>query len=251
MRLFGLIGYPLEHSFSPGYFGEKFRKEGIDAEYRLFPLESVGAFPRLVEDVPSLEGLNVTIPYKKQILPYLDRLSDEASRIGAVNTLVFDKTSDNSRFISGYNTDVWGFTHSIRPLLKPHDRLALVLGTGGSSAMVGYALRKLGIVPLFVTRSNPATAESIRYSQLTPEELRRRSVIVNTTPVGMYPHVEEKPPIPYSAIGPDHLLFDLVYNPPESRFLQEGLRRGARVKNGYQMLCLQAEKSWEIWNSLT
>lgn len=251
MRLFGLIGYPLEHSFSPDYFRKKFQREGIDAEYRLFPLETIGAFPGLIKEYPSLEGLNVTLPYKKQIIPYLDRLSDEASQIGAVNTLSFHQVAGNIRAVSGHNTDARGFIRSLRPLLKSHDRLALVLGTGGSAAMVGYALRKLGMAPIFATRSNHPSTGSLSYSQLTPEKLSRYTVLVNTTPVGMYPHVEEKPPLPYTAIGPDHLLFDLVYNPPETRFLQEGRKRGARVKNGYQMLCLQAEKSWEIWNAST
>jgi len=250
MRLFGLIGHPLEHSFSPGYFREKFQREGIEAQYRLFPLNSIREFPNLITKYPNLEGLNVTIPYKKQIIPYLDSLDKEAGQIGAVNTLVFHKKQGVSR-ISGYNTDMDGFFHSIEPLLKPYHRHALVLGTGGSAAMVGYALRKLGVDPLFVTRSTHPPAESITYSQLTPDELNYRNVIVNTTPVGMYPHTGEKPTIPYSAVGPNHLLFDLVYNPTETLFLKEGRKRGAKVENGYQMLCLQAEKSWQIWNATT
>jgi shikimate dehydrogenase len=249
MRLFGLIGHPLEHSFSPGYFREKFQREGIEAQYRLFALNSVREFPDLINEYPNLEGLNVTIPYKKQIIPYLDRLEGEAKEIGAVNTLVFHKRQGKMRSVSGYNTDVFGFIQSIRPLLKPHHRHALVLGTGGSAAMVGYALRKLGVDPLFVTRSNHLSEGAVSYTQLTPEEMNHRSVIVNTTPVGMYPRVGQKPAIPYSAIGPNHLLFDLVYNPTETLFLQEGRKRGAGVKNGYQMLCLQAEKSWQIWNA--
>ena len=250
MRLFGLIGHPLEHSFSPGYFREKFQREGIQAQYRLFPLNSIREFPNLIQKYPNLEGLNVTIPYKKQIIPYLGSIDQEAGQIGAVNTLVFHKKQGASR-ISGYNTDVYGFLHSIESLLKPHHRYALVLGTGGSAVMVGYALRKLGVDPLFVTRSNHPPAESINYSQLTPDELNYRTVIVNTTPVGMYPHTGEKPAIPYSAVGPNHLLFDLVYNPTETLFLQEGRKRGATVENGYPMLCLQAEKSWQIWNATT
>jgi shikimate dehydrogenase len=248
MRLFGLIGYPLEHSFSPGYFREKFQREGMDAQYRLFPLKSIREFPDLRKQYPNLEGLNVTIPYKKQIIPYLDHLGEKAGQIGSVNTLVFDPEMGEKPRVEGYNTDVFGFTHSIKPLLKPHHRRALVLGTGGSAAMVGFALRKLDIDPLFVTRSFHPSAGSVNYSRLTKDELNSRTVIVNTTPVGMYPRTGEKPAIPYSAVGPNHLLFDLVYNPSETLFLREGRKRGAKTENGYPMLCLQAEKSWQIWN---
>jgi len=249
MNLYGLIGYPLEHSFSPHYFSEKFKKENIDAEYRLFPLASISDFPGLLHRHPQLKGLNVTIPYKQKILPFLSDLKGSAQSIGAVNTLVFTQKND-PRHVVGYNTDVQGFEQALAPLLQTHHHKALILGTGGSSQTVAYVLRKLGIHWMWVSRTQPATApQTLNYSDLTGKMMKEYRIIINTTPVGMYPKVEAKPHLPYDAIGQGHLLFDLIYNPAATAFLKEGMKRGATTENGYRMLGLQAEYSWELWNS--
>ena len=248
MSLYGLIGYPLEHSFSPAYFAEKFSREKIDAEYRLFPLASLREFPGLLERYPDLKGLNVTIPYKQKILPFLSQVNQQAQSIGAVNTIAWSHENDPIQTI-GFNTDVYGFEQALVPLLESHHRKALILGTGGSSNTVAFVLRQLGIQWMKVSRNaSPDSEKIIGYSDVTGPMLQEYHLIINTTPVGMFPGVDEKPDLPYHAIGQDHLLFDLIYNPPVTAFLKEGEKRGAAIKNGYQMLCLQAERSWELWN---
>lgn len=238
----GLIGYPLSHSFSKGYFTEKFKKENIPAhQYETYPIERI----ELVEDLMNnegLSGLNVTIPYKEVVIPFLDGLDDTAKEIGAVNTI---KIRDGKKI--GYNTDCHGFQKSFQPLLKDHHKKALVLGTGGASKAVVYALKQLGIEYKYVSRT--ATDQNLSYDQVTPELLKDYTVIINTSPVGMYPHVEAYPPLPYEGLSELHYLYDLVYNPEVTAFLQKGLERGATIKNGLDMLYLQAEKAWEIWDT--
>ncbi len=251
MKFFGLIGYPLEHSFSPDYFNRKFSDKGIDAQYKLFPISSVDQFPSLLEKEPNLSGLNVTIPYKQQIIGYLDGIEGDARSIGAVNTIAFSREGEGRRFLTGYNTDAYGFENALEPFLsRSRHKSALILGTGGSSKTIAFVLQKRSIPWLWVTRSKDgSSSQTVTYSELTGELVARHTLIINTTPLGMYPRITEKPGIPYEAIGKDHLLFDLVYNPEVTAFLEEGRKRRARVENGYRMLCLQAERSWQIWNN--
>jgi shikimate dehydrogenase len=243
VRNFGLIGYPLSHSFSRKYFGDKFRREHItDCTYELYPLPSLDGFRELVSGLPGMEGLNVTIPYKQKIIALIDELDQAARAIGAVNTLLFRDGS-----ITGYNTDVVGFERSLVPLLESHHTAALVLGTGGASKAVAFALRRLGIPSRFVSRQQRDPAH-LTYQELDESILKRAPLIINTTPVGTSPNVDDAPDIPYEFIGPGHLLYDLVYNPAETQFLKRGRACGAATKNGYEMLELQADASWEIWN---
>ncbi|MBX5439793.1 MAG: shikimate dehydrogenase [Thermoflavifilum sp.] len=240
---FGIIGFPLEHSFSPAYFQQKFQQEGKkDYLYVKCPLTQIEAFPELLKQHDDWEGFNVTIPYKEKIIPYLDELSDQAKAIGAVNCI---RIKDGKTI--GYNTDAIGFRRSLEPLLRREHRQALVLGTGGASRAVAYVLQQLQITYQLVSRHKQSHLYS--YDELNADIVSSHLLIVNTTPVGMYPHVDEAPPLPYEAIGENHLLFDLIYNPPLTRFLQYGQQQGARIQNGYEMLILQAEASWEIWNS--
>lgn len=243
MRNFGLIGYPLSHSFSKRYFGEKFKREGIgDCIYENYPLADIADFRELVRALPALEGLNVTIPYKQAVIPLIDGLDPAASEIGAVNTIRF-----HAGKATGYNTDVIGFERSLTPLLSGQHRAALVLGTGGASRAVTYALRHLGIAYRLVSRKT-AGPEILDYGSLDRDILATHTLIINTTPVGTSPDVDHAPAIPYGFLGSGHLLYDLVYNPSETLFLRRGKERGALTKNGYQMLELQAEASWDIWN---
>ncbi len=248
MRTYGLIGYPLEHSFSRQFFTEKFRKEKRKEQYLNFELREIGLLPEVIAENSRLAGLNVTIPYKEKVIPLLDRVDPEASEIGAVNTIRIIREG-KSVFLEGFNTDAAGFSASITPLLKPHHTHALILGTGGASKAVRYVLGKLGIAWLGVSR-NPRDTDSIGYGQLTGEVMARYTVVVNTTPLGTYPREETFPPIPYDLLSPGHLLFDLVYNPAETQFMVLGRERGAVVKNGYEMLVRQAERSYQIWNGL-
>ncbi|MEI8049119.1 MAG: shikimate dehydrogenase [Bacteroidota bacterium] len=249
MRLFGLIGFPLSHSFSAQYFKKKFDNERIsETEYRLFPLEDISMLPSLIYRLPDLQGFNVTIPYKSSILPYLDHISNEAAAIGAVNCVKIQRSTSEIN-LTGYNTDVYGFRLSLIPLLKSHHRNALVLGTGGASKAVCYTLRDMGINYTIVSRSKQ-DEKQLLYSQLNQNLISDNLLIINTTPVGTYPETELYPDIPYQFLGNEHLLYDLVYNPAETRFLQKGREAGASTINGSQMLELQAEKSWEIWNGL-
>lgn len=243
MRVFGLIGYPLGHSFSQRYFTEKFSREGIsDSEYRLFPIRSMDEFERLWEDNPDLCGLNVTIPYKEKVIPYLHQTTQVVQRSGACNCI--KKTANG---LVGHNTDVIGFDRSLRRRLRADHRSALILGTGGAAKAVAFVLQESGIRYRFVSR-NPTDLQ-LGYDALTKEVMDTHTLIVNTTPVGMYPHQDEAPEIPYEMLSDAHYLFDLVYNPEVTRFLQYGKERGAITENGGDMLQIQAEESWTIWNT--
>ncbi len=245
MDKYGLIGYPLGHSFSISYFNEKFANEGIDAKYINFDIPDIKDLTEILDSNPELKGLNVTIPYKQQVLGYLDYISPEARSIGAVNVIrVVHK--GKKVFLRGYNSDVIGFTKSIEPLLEPSHKKALILGTGGASKAINYGLKSLGIETLFVSRyERPNT---IQYQSITPEMVHEYQVIVNCTPVGMYPHADECPELPYDAMDSHNLLYDLIYNPDETLFMKKGIEHGATVKNGLEMLLLQAFASWEFWN---
>lgn len=248
MRTFGLIGYPLSHSFSEGYFKEKFRKEGItDAVYKPFPLEYIEDFESLLER-QELDGLNVTIPYKEQVIPYLDELDEPVKTIEAVNTIKFLKAGDFP-YLKGFNTDVYGFLESLRPLLQPYHKKALVLGTGGASKAVTYVLKQLGINWIYVSRNPGQKENTIAYQDIDEELMQSAHLIINTSPLGMYPHTDKAPDIPYELLSERHILYDLIYNPEITKFMELGKQQHARVKNGYEMLVLQAEKSWEIWNN--
>ena len=276
MTTYGLIGYPLGHSFSRKFFTEKFEKKGIDAQYLNFEIPSIEEFPEIIKNNPELRGLNVTIPYKQQVMQYLDDISEEAKAIGAVNVVRIERPSPQPSPIMGretmrnagnkpdglpikgdmseglrgsligYNSDVIGFVESIRPLLKVHHKKALILGTGGASKAIRYGLeKKLGMKTLFVSRS--AREGMITYEEVTAEVLKEYEVIVNCSPVGMYPHVDECPALPYEAMNENNLLYDLVYNPLETLFMKKGAEQGATVKNGLEMLHLQAIASWKFW----
>lgn len=243
MRIFGLIGYPLSHTFSPTYFNEKFFREGIEGcNYQAFPLPNIADLEELFQNTPNLQGLNVTIPYKEAVLPFLDEISEEAKQIGAVNTIRIDKDGKKT----GFNTDVYGFETSLKPFLKPHHQKALVLGTGGASKAILYVLQKLGITPQLVSR-NPSENQ-LKYEDINEEVMNTHHLIINTTPLGMSPKIHDFPNIPYQFANKKHLFFDLVYNPEKTIFLIKGKLKGAAFKNGMEMLYLQAERSWEIWN---
>jgi len=246
MRLFGLIGYPLGHSFSASYFNRKFKEEGINARYVNFPLKQLGEFRKLVDGEPELAGLNVTVPYKQEIIPYLDQMNDTAGTIHAVNTITF-RWSGNRLVLLGDNTDVTGFRRSLEEHLHPGHREALVLGTGGASKAVLYVLDQLGISRTLVSRK--PDDQRLGYAQLDEARVARSTLIINTTPLGMHPREDTFPDIPYHAMGPRHLLFDLVYNPEKTAFLSRGEAFGAKIVNGYDMLIYQAEASWNIWNA--
>ena len=248
LHLYGLIGYPLSHSFSKRYFNEKFRREALESyHYELFPLEKIEALPALLKAHPGLRGLNVTIPYKQQVMAYLDELDEGAAAVGAVNTIKIREGR-----LTGYNTDVFGFERSLRTFLEDNGAevaglQALVLGTGGAAKAVAYVLRKMGIRFQWVSRNNKPGY--LTYQRLNETLMQDHRLIINTTPLGMLPKVETYPEIPFQHIGPQHLLYDLVYNPEETTFMARGRQQGAAVHNGLAMLHLQAEKAWEIWNS--
>ncbi len=247
MRTFGLIGKTLTHSFSKAYFTQKFENELIaDAEYHLFPLESIGLINSLISNYPDLRGLNVTIPYKADVIPFITKIDKVAQEAGAVNCIKIQH-SESSIITIGYNTDVYGFSLSLEPLLKPWHTSALVLGSGGAAKAVQLVLNTKGIKSQIVSRHRSST--SIEYSEITPNTLAHNLLIINTTPLGMYPLIDDFPPIPYEFLGEKHLLYDLIYNPTETIFLAKGKIQGATIKNGLEMLQLQAEKSWEIWNN--
>jgi shikimate dehydrogenase len=242
-RLFGLTGYPLSHSFSKKYFTDKFRNEFLaDCRYENFPLENISALPELIKAQPDLRGLNVTIPYKETVMPFLDELSDEAKQIGAVNCIKIA-----SGKLKGFNTDYVGFLRSLKKKLKPHHAHALILGTGGSSKAVQYALSLQNISYRFVSRTKRENVFS--YNELNKETMEQHTLIINATPLGMSPAINECPNIPYQLLSQKHLLFDLIYNPAETVFLQKGKVQGAAVMNGLEMLQIQADESWKIWNS--
>ena len=245
MRRFGLIGYPLSHSFSQKFFTEKFRTENIPGcVYENFPLENIAQLAEVLQQHPDLAGLNVTIPYKEQVIPFLHHRNDVVAAIGACNCI---RIEDGK--LTGYNTDVIGFEGSLREYLQPVHRKALVLGTGGAAKAIYYVLQKLNIDYRVVTRT-PRNDEQLSYEQVTSTLIEEYTLLINTTPLGMYPKVEEFPPLPYEAITSHHYLFDLVYNPQETQFLKKGADRGALTKNGMDMLVIQAEESWKIWNAI-
>lgn len=245
MKKFGLLGYPLGHSFSKGYFNEKFANEGISAVYENFEIPSIDIITEVLENNPELVGFNVTIPYKEKVMAYLDNVSPEAMAIGAVNVVKIERTHGGVKLF-GFNSDVIGFVDSIKPLLSSRHKKALVLGTGGASKAVRYGLTKLGLEVLMVSRVQ--RDGMITYSQVTPELIKEYNVVVNCTPCGMAPHFDECPELPYDAMDSTFLLYDLIYNPEETLFLRNGKARGAVVKNGLEMLLLQAQAGWEIWN---
>ncbi|MDX9942992.1 MAG: shikimate dehydrogenase [Bacteroidales bacterium] len=247
MRIFGLIGYPLGHSWSARFFNEKFRRENIsDAVYKTFPIESIEELPALLQSEPELAGLNVTIPYKQQVIHYLDALGGAASKIRAVNTIRIIRKGNKPELI-GYNTDVDGFRESLAASVTPLPQKALVLGTGGASKAVCWVLKELGCEYRLVSRK-PSDIQILSYDELDREVILGHSLIINTTPLGMMPNIETCPPIPYQWLNSRHLLFDLVYNPPETLFLKRGKAQGCKTLNGEAMLTGQALRAWEIWN---
>ena len=246
MDKYGLIGYPLGHSFSIGYFNEKFQNEGIDAEYVNFEIPQIDMLDEVIASNPSLKGLNVTIPYKEKVISYLDHVSPEARAIGAVNVISVEHKGRNT-ILKGYNSDVIGFTKSIEPMLEPFHKKALILGTGGAAKAIDYGLKSLGLETVFVSRyERPGT---IQYDKLTGDDVREYNVIVNCTPCGMFPNTLESPNLPYEAMDSHNLLYDLIYNPDETMFMHKGAKQGATVVNGLEMLLLQAFASWEFWQN--
>ncbi len=245
MRLFGLIGYPLTHSFSQKYFNEKFQKLCIAyALYENFSIPTIEELTIILDTKKGLEGFNITIPYKKAVINFLDELSEPVKKMGACNCV---KIIDGK--LIGFNTDIVGFQKSLQPFLKPNHQKALILGTGGASAAVEYVFQQLNITYQFVSRTASSTA--ISYRDLNSEIMESHQLIINTTPLGMYPNLEDLPEIPYEFITDKHHLFDLIYNPTETKFLTIGKQKGASIQNGYEMLILQAEESWRIWNEIT
>lgn len=246
MRRFGLIGYPLSHSFSPAYFAKKFADEGIlDCRYDAFPIRTIDELSLLLNDTPELKGLNVTIPYKKQIIPFLHESSNAVKEMDACNCIKIENGK-----LTGYNTDVTGFEKSLLPKLNDKHISALILGTGGAASAVEYVLKKLSISYLFVSRKSQANKSMITYNDVTSDLLNNYKLIVNTTPIGMFPDINEAPDIPYETLTTEHYLYDLVYNPAETLFLKNGAENGAIIKNGADMLIIQAEESWRIWNEV-
>ena len=246
MKKYGLIGYPLTHSFSKRFFTEKFETEKIDSTYNNFEIDNIQKFPDIIKNNPELIGMNVTIPYKEQVIPFLDDLNESAREIGAVNTVKIIRTK-NDIHLKGFNTDTFGFEKSLKPLLKEYHKKALILGTGGASKALKYVLKKLGIE--YISASIEELKENeIRYEEIDRKMVAERLLIINATPLGTYPKTEAFPPIPYEFITVKHLLFDLVYNPEVTQFMTKGKAKGATVNNGYQMLLGQALKSYEIWN---
>ncbi len=242
MIIFGLIGKNIAYSFSRNYFGNKFKLENISAVYKNFDLDKIVEFPDLISKNPEIKGLNVTIPYKETIIPFLDHLDPIAKEIGAVNTI---KIEDSGK-LKGYNTDYFGFLASLRPHLKKQHTHALILGTGGASKAIAYGLNELNIKFKFVSRS--PLAEDLSYTDLNKSHFDEYKLIINCTPLGTHPKTGEFPPVPTAYFTPEHLLFDLIYNPPITKLMELALQNGAKVLNGHKMLELQAEKAWEIWN---
>lgn len=245
MDKFGLIGKNISYSFSKEYFKNKFKNEGIlNASYENFDIQNISEFPNILKSNPYLKGLNVTIPYKEIIIPFLDEIDEKASKIGAVNTI---KVLNNGK-LKGYNTDYFGFSKSLKPQIKPIHKKALILGTGGASKAIKYALEELNIECAFVSRNSSKETE-YTYKSLSEEVIRTHQIIINCTPLGTYPKIDECPNIPYQAISNAHILFDLIYNPEETKFLKLGKNRKATCINGLKMLIFQADKAWDIWNS--
>ena len=245
MKLFGLIGYPLTHSFSAQYFTEKFEREGLeDYAFKAFPITNIDEFPDLLKNNPSLKGLSVTIPYKELVLQFVTNQSEEVKMIGATNSLKISRTT-----LIAYNTDIVGFEKSFVTHLKPHHKKALILGTGGASKAVQFVLRKLNINFLVVTRNSDLKKDFINYSMISESIMDEYNVVINCTPAGMWPLIDDCPDIPYNLINSNHYFFDLIYKPAKTLFLKKSELHGATIQNGYDMLIIQAEESWKIWNS--
>ncbi|NOY47230.1 MAG: shikimate dehydrogenase [Chlorobi bacterium] len=243
MSNFGLIGKHIDYSFSKSYFTKKFENEGLSHSYQNFDINTIEEFPKIIKSISNLKGLNVTIPYKEVIMPFLDKLDETANIIGAVNTIKLTKKGK----LIGYNTDYYGFKKSIIPYLKPNHKKALILGTGGASKAIAYALKQLGITYSYVSRATTNVA-NYTYDTLSEAIIKEHQIIINCTPLGTHPNVNDYPKIPYGAISKTHILFDLIYNPQETKFLSIGKQKGATICNGLNMLELQAEKAWEIWS---
>jgi len=242
-RLFGLIGKNIGYSFSKKYFTDKFEKEELtDCLYENFDLQAISQFPKIIRENPTLKGLNVTIPYKEKIIPFLDKLNKKATKIGAVNCIKITKKGK----LKGYNTDYYGFKKSLEPLLQSHHQKALILGTGGASKAIAFALEELGILYTFVSRSK--REDALDYKFINATTFDNYQLIINCTPIGTHPNIEECPPIPYDFFTEEHIAFDLIYNPEETEFLKRAKAKNAVTKNGHEMLILQAEKGWTIWN---
>lgn len=246
MDTYGLLGYPLGHSFSKSFFNEKFSNENIDAEYINFEIPRIEDIMEIIASNKTLRGLNVTIPYKEKVISYLDELSPDARTIGAVNVIRVDRSNPANVRLIGYNSDVIGFTQSIEPLLEKHHNKALILGTGGASKAIRHGLQQLGLETMLVSRRE--LEGTVMYKDITPDVLNEYTVIVNCTPCGMYPHTEECPALPYESMTKRHLLYDLIYNPDETMFMRLGAAHGAKTKNGLEMLLLQAFASWDFWH---
>lgn len=254
-KQYGLIGYPLGHSFSKSYFTEKFDREKIEGvHYESYPIESIDDLPKLIVENPNLKGLNVTIPYKQSVMQYLDELDETAEGIGAVNCIkieddVSGSTKIKNKKLVGYNTDAFGFRQSIKPFLESQHEKALILGTGGASKAIEYVLEKIGINCYFVSRNKNATKpNSLSYEEVTAEVLKQFKLIVNCSPIGTFPNINEAPNIPYKYLSSAHLLYDLVYNPSTTKFMSHGIEKGATAINGLSMLKQQAEEGWRVWN---
>ena len=242
-KRFGLLGRNISYSFSKGYFTEKFKKENIEGcSYENFDIPEITDFPKIIETNSDIYGINVTIPYKEQVIPYLDELSKKAAKIGAVNTIKFTKKGK----LKGYNTDYYGFMKSLKPLLESHHKKALILGTGGASKGVAFALEELGIEYTFVSRTEKDTI--ISYEQLNENTFDNYQIVINCSPIGTSPNIEAYPLIPYEYLTEKHIAYDLIYNPAETQFLKKAAAQGAKTKNGQDMLVFQAEKAWAIWN---
>ncbi len=247
MKKFGLIGYPLSHSFSQKYFTEKFKKEGVsDCVYTNYPLESIEQLPELLDSNPELIGLNVTIPYKEKVLVFLSDIDADAQEIGAVNTIKIDWV-DGQRHLTGYNTDVYGFRLPLEEVLSSVHERALILGTGGAAKAVNWVLKSKGIQTRFVSR-RPKSEDDFSYEMLNEAIISDYKIIVNTSPIGMHPNMDACPDIPYEGISKQHILYDLIYNPEQTLFLKNGAKKEATLLNGLPMLYLQAEKAWQVWN---
>jgi shikimate dehydrogenase len=239
---FGLVGKDISYSFSKGYFKKKFEALGLSNHaYNNFDLQSISEFPTIFKNTSNIQGINVTIPYKEEVIQFLDDIDVAAKKIGAVNTIKFSKNG-----MIGYNTDAYGFQKSVEPYLKNHHKKALILGTGGASKAIAFVLEELGITFSFVSRSGKNNG--FKYQEITEDIISEHTLIINCSPVGTFPNVEEKPAIQYNSIRKEHLLFDLIYNPTETAFLAKGKANGATICNGHRMLEFQAEKSWSIWN---
>ena len=244
MHKLGLIGKNISYSFSKTYFKNKFEKEQIaNVSYENFDIDNIALFPSIMQNTENIKGFSVTIPYKEAIIPFLDALDETAKKIGAVNTI---KVSKNNQLI-GYNTDCHGFKNSLKPLLKPHHKKALILGTGGASKAIAFSLKELNINYDFVSRTSK-NGVNFTYDSLTDEIIKQHQIIINCTPIGTFPHVDACPNIPFGAINSEHILYDLIYNPEETTFLKFGKDHGATILNGLKMLELQAEKAWSIWD---